>query len=44
MSTQEQRHATALERERTECSKEIQKLYYEIDDLKSRVFAEEHRK
>ena len=44
MSTQEQRHATELERERTECRKEMKKLYYEIDDLKSRVFAEEHRK
>ena len=44
MSAQDQRHATALENERSECSKEIQKLYYEIDELKSRVFAEEHRK
>jgi len=44
MATQEHRHATALENERSECSKEIQELYYDIDDLKSRVFAEEHRK
>jgi gas vesicle protein len=44
LSTQKHRHATALENERAECSKEIQELYYEIDDLKSRVLAEEHRK